>query len=112
MVRWFCAAAVVLLSFTAGCGKPATPPGPVQHYKMTGVVLRVDEKTKVATIRHETIHDEAGKVWMEAMTMDFPVRDANELAKLKPDMPVHARVNQTPGDFDFWIDEIEPQQTK
>ncbi len=114
MVRWIVLAALLLVA--AGCGKEkapasATAEAPLQHYKMTGVVVRLDPGNKLATIKHEVIKDDAGKVWMEAMTMDFPVRDAQEFAKLKVDQAIDARVNQKPSDFDFWLDQITPKES-
>lgn len=108
MVRTFVVAAMLL--FLAACSKSPTADGPVNHYPLTGVVLRLNPSNKIATIRHETIRGTDGKVWMEAMTMDFPVRDPQEFAKLKTDLPITARVNQKPGDFEYWIDQITARQ--
>ena len=68
--RVFLAAAALL----AGCAKPAPQE---KRYKLTGDVLRVDANTQMATIKGDKIEG-----WMEAMTMDYPVKDKAELAKL------------------------------
>ena len=50
----------------------------VKRYPMEGDVKALDASTKTATI-------DAGKIgdWMEAMTMDYPVKLDSEFAKLK-----------------------------
>jgi len=67
--RAFLAAAVLL----AACSKQAAE----KRYTLTGDVLAVNADTGMATIKGDKI---AG--WMEAMTMDYPVKDKAELAKL------------------------------
>ena len=58
----------------AGCGEKTAP---VKRYPMQGVVKAVDAKAKSATI-------DAGKIgdWMEAMTMEYPVKPDAEFEKL------------------------------
>ena len=66
-------AAAILL---AGCGaKPQEPQG--KRYAMQGEVKALDPAAKTANIN-------AGKIegWMEAMTMEYPVRPDAEFAKL------------------------------
>ena len=66
--------AVLLLGIAlAGCGaKDQT-----RRYAMEGEVKALDPATKTATIAHGKIGD-----WMDAMTMDYPVKPDSELAKL------------------------------
>lgn len=74
MLRKF---ALVLLFFAplllSGCSKPA----PERRYSLRGVVVSLDPKAQSATIKHEKIEG-----WMEAMTMEFPVKDKAEFQKL------------------------------
>ncbi len=58
----------------AGCASKAQ----VKRYSMEGDVKALDASTKTATI-------DAGKIgdWMEAMTMEYPVKPDSEFAKLK-----------------------------
>jgi Cu/Ag efflux protein CusF len=68
----------------AGCGsKP--PEG--KRYPMQGVVKSVDPRTKSAMI-------DAGKIgdWMEAMTMEYPVKPDSEFQKLHPGDKIDAIV--------------------
>jgi Cu/Ag efflux protein CusF len=41
----------------------------------------------VVTVRHQKIEG-----WMEAMTMDFPVREGEDLSKIKPGTHIRATV--------------------
>ena len=49
----------------------------VKQYPMHGEVLRLDTKGKIAAIKSGKIGD-----WMEAMTMEYPVKDKTEFDKL------------------------------
>ena len=57
-----------------GCGAKES----AKRYPMQGKVVAVDPAAKSATI-------DAGKIgdWMDAMTMDYPVKPDSEFAKLK-----------------------------
>jgi len=81
---------------------PVAAPGETKYYKLRGTIMRLDKDNRVATIKHEKIEG-----WMEAMTMDFPVREPTEFTRLVVGAEVTARVCQTPADFQFWIDQIE-----
>jgi Cu/Ag efflux protein CusF len=65
---------VLLLALTlAGCGaKDQT-----KRYAMEGEVKALDPAAKTATIAHGKIGD-----WMEAMTMEYPVKPDAEFQKL------------------------------
>lgn len=67
---WFLLAVVLM----AGCLSH-----PVEkRYTLNGDVLAVNPNTQMATIKGDKIEG-----WMEAMTMEYPVKDRAELAKLK-----------------------------
>ena len=59
---------------------------------------------KTVVIKHENIEG-----WMEAMTMEFPVRDSAEFAKLSKGERIRATVNVQ--DLDYWLTEIRPGGT-
>jgi Cu/Ag efflux protein CusF len=60
--------------FLAACAKPV----PQKRYTLTGGVLALNQSTRMATIKGDKIEG-----WMEAMTMEYPVKDGAEFAKLK-----------------------------
>jgi Cu/Ag efflux protein CusF len=71
---------------------------PLRRYELKGVVLKLEGK--VATIKHEAIGD-----WMGAMTMDFPVKEPADLAKLKEGAQVNATLFVQ--GFDNWVGEVK-----
>lgn len=79
--RVILAAAAILL---AGCGAKQEPG---KRYPMQGEVKALDPTSKTANIK-------AGKIegWMEAMTMEFPVKPEGEFAKLHVGDQVQATV--------------------
>ena len=60
----------------AACTKPR-PTVPVKEYKIVGEILKINPTEQSATIRHEAIEG-----WMGAMTMDYPIKSKEEMAKL------------------------------
>jgi Cu/Ag efflux protein CusF len=64
---------LLALALLAGCAKQA----PEKRYTLTGDIVGVDPKTRMAMIKGDKIEG-----WMEAMTMEYPVKDSSEFAKL------------------------------
>jgi len=97
-----------LMLVGASCAKsPSGAAGKnVEHYDLKGVVLRLRPEDKVAVIKHERIQNASGRVWMEPMTMDFPVANASEFQKLKPGQAVEGRLNQDLDTLDYWVDQL------
>ena len=78
----------VLIVMLAGCSRQSAPVEEVKHYSIHGQIVRLDEKDKLATIKHQKIEG-----FMGAMTMDFPVRDDKEFSSLhEGDKIVEARM--------------------
>lgn len=73
---------------------------PVETYDLKGEVLGMNPVNQTVLLRHEEI-----KGWMEAMTMEFPVKDKSEFEKFKPKQKITAIVN-VQGD-EFWISNIQ-----
>jgi Cu/Ag efflux protein CusF len=61
------------LMLLAACAKQA----PEKRYTLTGDVVGVDPKTRMAMIKGDKIEG-----WMEAMTMEYPVKDKAEFDRL------------------------------
>ncbi|MEO5923219.1 MAG: copper-binding protein [Bryobacteraceae bacterium] len=78
---------------------------PLKSYPLTGEVARLDPDTKIATIKHQAIGD-----WMGAMTMDFPVKDPADFAKLSTGKPVSATVFVQ--GINYWVGEVKDSQAK
>jgi Cu/Ag efflux protein CusF len=107
----------LFLGALAGCARmpdkqqaKKSSAGPVALYPLEGTVVRLDPAAKTASVKHGALKDQAtGKVWMEAMTMDFPVPDAAEFAKLKEGMQIKATVHNRESEMEYWLAEIQPQ---
>ncbi|MBI4892778.1 MAG: copper-binding protein [Acidobacteria bacterium] len=69
---------------------------PKKRYQISGVVLRLRPEARVAVVQHEKIEG-----WMEAMTMEFPVPEPAEFAKLKEQTRFHATV--CVNDLYYWL---------
>jgi len=109
-VLWVTAALAGMMSVSCRQGPPphegnAAPTTTNQQiYQVKGVIREVfPEKNKVK-IAHEAIPG-----YMEAMTMLLDVKDARELASLKPDDAVTFRMIVT--EDDGWIDQIKTTGT-
>lgn len=73
---------------------------PLRRYELKGVIQHIDPQTNVVTIKHEAIGD-----WMGAMTMDFPVKDPADQAKLKEGSPVSGTVFVQ--GLSYWVGEVK-----
>lgn len=60
-----------------GCRSAPPPKAETKTYTVKGEVLRLDPSTHSAVLKHEKIEG-----WMEAMTMEFVVKDPAEFGKL------------------------------
>ena len=94
---------LLLALFLFGCDRPAPRAAPdaprVSAYEASGVVRKIDAPRGKAVIAHDAI---AG--YMEAMTMEFDVADAESLTALQPGNVIAFRlsVNETRS----WIDQV------
>jgi protein SCO1/2 len=93
---------VLLLVVMAGCKLKAAPDASqadAKSYDAHGVVRQIATDLHSVTIQHEAI---AG--YMPAMTMDFPVKDTNELAGISPSDEITFKlIVHENGD---WVDDI------
>jgi protein SCO1/2 len=80
-------AVVYALLLAAACSQPPKSAPPEERYPLRGEVVSLDPETQTARIRHGEIQG-----WMEAMTMDFPVKNKAEFEKLKPGDRIAATV--------------------
>ncbi len=88
--------AVFLLLILAGCTKHA----PQKRYPMQGEVKALDTTAHTATIAAGKIGD-----WMEAMTMEYPVKPDTEFQKLHVGDKIEATV--IVGDPAYYVTEIK-----
>ena len=80
--------------------KEASKDEPVRRYALHGEVLRLDPQGKIAAIKAGKIGD-----WMEAMTMEYPVKDQGEFEKLRAGEKIDATVFVQGNSY--WVAEIQ-----
>ena len=95
---------VIFALLLAGCQRNPAPQ-PAKEYQMQGEVVALDPAAHVATVK-------AGKIegWMEAMTMEYPVKDLQEFGKLKVGQNIQAKI--TVQGTDYWISSVNPEPAK
>jgi protein SCO1/2 len=95
------------ISGLAACTGPvkSAPESPVRRYELRGEVLGLDGKRHIATIKGEKIEG-----YMEAMTMEYPVKDVAEFQTLHEGDRITATLFVR--DIDSWIGEIRHQPKK
>ena len=101
MKTLICVAFAVLL---AACQR--NPPAqPAKEYQMQGEVVGLDPTAHLATVK-------AGKIegWMDAMTMEYPVKDLQEFGKLKVGANIQAKI-MVQG-TDYWISSVNAEPAK
>jgi Cu/Ag efflux protein CusF len=88
----------------AGCQRNPAPQ-PTKEYQMQGEVVSVDPAAQTATVK-------SGKIegWMEAMTMEYPVKDKAEFSKLKAGEKIKAKILVQ--GTDYWISSINEEPAK
>ena len=88
--------------FLISCSHPAaeTAKEPPKQYQLHGEVVRVDPQAKTATINAQKIEG-----WMEAMSMEYPVKDPQGLSTLHPNDCVDATVFVQ--GTDFWVGDLK-----
>jgi protein SCO1/2 len=101
-------AASTLLIMLAACQqtpvKEEAKDEPVKQYPMHGEVLRLDTQGKIAAIKAGKIGD-----WMEAMTMEYPVKDKAEFDKLRSGEKINATVYVQGNSY--WVGGIQEDTT-
>lgn len=105
---WLAIALCLALGLTACAKKSESASGanaapdnsPAKEYALKGEVIRLDPSLHIAVIKGEKIEG-----WMEAMTMEYPVKDVAEFQKLKAGEKIQASVF-VKGD-DYWVSNVQ-----
>ncbi|MCW5959528.1 MAG: SCO family protein [Pyrinomonadaceae bacterium] len=83
----------------AACEKQVT--SEVKRYPLKGEVLSVDKENRKASIKHEKIDG-----YMEAMTMDFPIREDWVWGDLAPGAEIRAELVVDDANAKYWLERI------
>ncbi len=101
-MKYFIAVILLLISLIAACKKPETTQvasANAKRFPFKGKVMAVDLTKKKASIKHDEIPN-----YMDAMTMDFPVRDMDILKTMSKDAEIKAELVVDRGDY--WLENI------
>lgn len=84
------------------CSQPATEAAkePPKQYQLHGEVVRVDAQNKTATINAQKIEG-----WMEAMSMEYPVKDSQGFSTLHPNDCIDATVFVQGSEY--WVGDVK-----
>lgn len=95
---------VIFALFLVGCQRNPTAQS-AKEYQMQGEVVALDPAAHLATVK-------AGKIegWMEAMTMEYPVKDPQEFGKLKVGENIQAKILVQGADY--WISSVNDAPAK
>ncbi len=93
---------VLLGACARSADEKASPP--LNRYSIHGEVMRLEPNGKLATIRHQKIEG-----YMDAMTMTFPIKDAQEFGALQTGNCIEGTVF-VQGD-NLWVGEIKHLNT-
>jgi Cu/Ag efflux protein CusF len=93
------AAAALLIS----CGSNTSNNEPVKQYQLHGEVVSLDPHDKIATIYAQKIEG-----WMEAMKMEYPVKDTQDFSKLQPNECIDATVFVQ--GTEYWVGDVKPAE--
>ncbi len=72
---------------------------PIERYKLDGEIAGLDPQGHIAKIKGQKIEG-----WMEAMTMEYPIKDQREFETLHVGDHITATVFVQ--DLNYWIGEI------
>ena len=82
------AVTVALALALVGCRREAESIGPEKHYPLTGKIVALNPKDHTATVDAAAVPN-----FMEAMTMEYPIRSKSEFDALHVGDRIQATVN-------------------
>lgn len=98
---------VIGLAVLAACSpKPANTSGPEKHYAFSGDILSLNPKAQTASINGAAIPG-----YMDAMTMDYPIKSSAEFKTLHVDEKIKATLNVTASGDDYSLSNIQEQNS-
>ena len=88
---------VTLLAAGVSCSYKSEETGHEKHYHLAGKIVGLDSRRRTATVDGEAIPN-----FMEAMTMEYPVKDKDDFKRLHVGDRITATVNvNEDGDYNL-----------
>ena len=72
---------------------------------MLGEIVSLDPSSQTATVKHDKIEG-----WMEAMTMEYPIKDKQEFTKVKVGEKIQAKILVQGNEY--WIAAVTEDASK
>ncbi len=79
---------------------------PEKYFAVKGRIVSIDKPGKTVKLAHEAIKDTAGKIFMDAMTMSFAIRDEQALEKLAGGDQVQATLVYNEASNLSWLEKV------
>lgn len=95
---------VVVCLLASACERKVNAPshsGEPQRYELKGKVTKIEKEKKHLTVAHEKIQG-----FMEAMTMDFAVKDEAALEQVQVGDQIQATLIYNPTDNRTWLENL------
>ena len=96
-------AAFALTAVGISCSRWNSAPAP-KKYALKGKIIKLNPDTRSALIEHDDIPG-----FMDAMTMEFPVKADAEWKKLREGATIKATVCYIESSVSYWIEDIQVQ---
>ncbi|HEY7335848.1 MAG TPA: copper-binding protein [Bryobacteraceae bacterium] len=96
-----------LCAVLISCGSNASSEAskePPKQFHLHGEIVKLNPQDKTATINAQKIEG-----WMEAMSMEYPVKDAQDLSKLQPNECIDGTVFVQ--GTEYWVGDLKPAET-
>lgn len=90
----------------AACQPPAQSGSPEKRYEVKGKVISISKAERRVELDHEPIKDAAGRDFMEAMKMEFTLRDEQALEQLAPGDQVQATLVYDENTSLSWLEKV------
>jgi Cu/Ag efflux protein CusF len=90
----------------AACQQTGQSGSPEKRYDVKGKVISVRKAERRVELDHEPIRDAAGKNFMDAMKMEFTLRDEQALERLAPGDQVQATLVYNENTSLSWLEKV------
>ncbi len=102
-MKSLCAVLVALL-FAAGCSSKRPDFTVAHRYTLTGTVVSTNPKDQTASIAAAAVPG-----FMEAMTMDYPIKSKAEFGALRPGEKIKATLNVSASNDEYNLTDIHDE---
>jgi Cu/Ag efflux protein CusF len=102
MRLWCSEFCCLVLGLSLAACQRMPPLQPIKEYQMQGEVISLDPSSQTETVKHRKIEG-----WMEAMTMEYPVKDKQAFTELKVGENIQAKIDVQ--GTDYWIATVNPE---